>query len=206
ILSTVVSQFTSSYVFNWSKYLGERPLQYPPTFDGRIVVYPSEKEVKDYFAWRQADTHINNLYNTVFWALVQQGRLTTTEAHQKLKGTVSANKNEILFTQFGINYNTVDARYRKGSVIVRSLADDTTEAPPSAQVEVEATESLYSEASVEVIGEQDVEAQRIQRRRERKEAKKAEKVAARKREWVLSVMHCDMIGEDFWQTNPQILE
>ena len=29
--------------------------------------------------------HINNLYNTTFWALVQEGGETTTEAHQTLK-------------------------------------------------------------------------------------------------------------------------
>lgn len=31
-------------------------LLYPPTFDGRVVCYPSEKEVRDYFAWRQVDS------------------------------------------------------------------------------------------------------------------------------------------------------
>lgn len=29
--------------------------------------------------------HINNLYNTVFWALAQKGGLTTTEAEDRLK-------------------------------------------------------------------------------------------------------------------------
>lgn len=29
--------------------------------------------------------HINNLYNTVFWALVQQGGETTTQAHATLR-------------------------------------------------------------------------------------------------------------------------
>lgn len=31
-------------------------LLYPPSFDGRVVCYPSEKEVRDYFAWRQVDS------------------------------------------------------------------------------------------------------------------------------------------------------
>lgn len=31
------------------------------------------QHVRDYFAWRQADCHINNLYNTCFWALVADG-------------------------------------------------------------------------------------------------------------------------------------
>jgi tRNA(His) 5'-end guanylyltransferase len=30
-------------------------LTYPPSFDGRITIYPTEKEVRDYFSWRQVD-------------------------------------------------------------------------------------------------------------------------------------------------------
>lgn len=30
-------------------------LQYPPTFDCRLVCYPSEKNLRDYLSWRQAD-------------------------------------------------------------------------------------------------------------------------------------------------------
>ena len=29
--------------------------------------------------------HINNLYNTVFWAMVQQGGMATTQAEEQLK-------------------------------------------------------------------------------------------------------------------------
>ncbi|PPQ63238.1 hypothetical protein CVT24_005698 [Panaeolus cyanescens] len=119
IVSTLTSLFTSCYVFYWPQYFPDTPLQYPPSFDGRIVLYPTEQLVRDYFAWRQADTHINNLYNTTFWALVQQGGQTTTDAHATLRGTLSKEKNEILFSRFGINYNTIDARFRKGSVIFR---------------------------------------------------------------------------------------
>ncbi|TFK34606.1 Thg1 C terminal domain-containing protein [Crucibulum laeve] len=119
IVSTLTSLFTASYVFHWPTYFPDTSLQYPPSFDGRIVLYPGDKFIRDYFAWRQADTHINNLYNTVFWALVQQGGQTTTEAHATLRGTFSKQKHEILFSQFGINYNQLDERYRKGSVLVR---------------------------------------------------------------------------------------
>ena len=62
--------------------------------------------MRDYFSWRQADSklllisfflkkqlddkncmiaHINSLYNTAFWSLVQQGGQTTTEAHATLR-------------------------------------------------------------------------------------------------------------------------
>ena len=36
--------------------------------------------MRDYLSWRQADCHINNLYNTVFWALVLQGGLSNQKA------------------------------------------------------------------------------------------------------------------------------
>jgi len=37
-----------------------------------------------------------------------------------IQGTVSKDKNEILFSRFGINYNEIMPRYRKGSVFVRT--------------------------------------------------------------------------------------
>lgn len=38
------------------------------------------QHVRDYFAWRQADCHINNLYNTCFWALVADGEHSLLQA------------------------------------------------------------------------------------------------------------------------------
>ncbi|EMD31300.1 hypothetical protein CERSUDRAFT_109474 [Gelatoporia subvermispora B] len=128
ILTTVASLFTSSYVYHWQQYLPNTRLKYPPSFDARLVLYPSAKEVRDYFAWRQADTHINNLYNTIFWALVLQGGETTTQAHETLKGTVSKDKHEMLFSRFSINYNLLPARFRKGSILVREPIPSETEA------------------------------------------------------------------------------
>ncbi|KAF9439209.1 hypothetical protein BGZ76_008575 [Entomortierella beljakovae] len=120
IVSTVVSLFTSAYVYYWNDYFldSKRPL-YPPVFDGRAVLYPSDVEIKDYFAWRQADTHINNLFNTSFWALVEKGGLTPKAAEIRLSGTDSKDKNEMLFTEFNTNYSKLPAIYRKGSVLLR---------------------------------------------------------------------------------------
>ncbi|KAF7317260.1 Histidine tRNA guanylyltransferase [Mycena chlorophos] len=150
ILSTLTSHFTASVVFRWSTYFGNTPLQYPPTFDGRIILYPSIREVRDYFSWRQADTHVNNLYNTVFWALVQQGGQSTSEAHATLKGTQSKDKHELLFSRFNINYNSIDARFRKGSVLVRdsqpASTTDASDAAPS--VPTDAAISKKSKAKI----------------------------------------------------------
>lgn len=61
IVSTLTSYFTSCYVYHWNHYFPETPLRYPPSFDGRVVLYPLDKHVKDYFAWRQADSKYSSL-------------------------------------------------------------------------------------------------------------------------------------------------
>ncbi|KCV70766.1 tRNA(His) guanylyltransferase [Fonticula alba] len=119
IASSVSSAFSSAFVFHWAEYFPTTPLQYPPAFDSRVVSYPTVQHVRDYFSWRQADCHINNLYNTCFWALVQQGGMTPPEAEARLDGTFSNDKNELLYSQFGINYNTLSAVFRKGTFLAK---------------------------------------------------------------------------------------
>ena len=96
-----------------------------PSFDGRIVLYPSLEDLKNYLSWRQVDCHINNLYNTTFWSLVLQGGLSTTEAHQELKGSLSKDKHEILFTRFGVNYNELPAVFKRGTLLIRQVKPQT---------------------------------------------------------------------------------
>jgi tRNA(His) guanylyltransferase len=102
LTSTVISTFTAHYVMSWPRFFPDSALSSPiPTFDGRAVVYPRLDILKDYLSWRQVDCtlvasglvdlaliqtgHINNLYNTTFWALVQQGGMSNVEAEQRLK-------------------------------------------------------------------------------------------------------------------------
>ncbi|XP_063982933.1 probable tRNA(His) guanylyltransferase isoform X2 [Diachasmimorpha longicaudata] len=125
LLTYVNSLFASAYVFNWSKFFDNIPLKYPPAFDARIVLYPSDENLRDYLSWRQADVHVNNLYNTCFWNLVQKKNMTTIEAQEVLKGTLSAFKNELLFQDFGINYNNEPQMFRKGTTLFRELINDT---------------------------------------------------------------------------------
>lgn len=79
IMTYINSLFSSSYVYFWSHYFKEVKLKYPPAFDSRIVLYPTDDNLKDYLSWRQADCHINNLYNTTFWNLVLKGGLSNNE-------------------------------------------------------------------------------------------------------------------------------
>lgn len=82
-------------------------------------------------SWRQADCHINNLYNTTFWALILQGGLDNQQAEKALAGTLSSDKNELLFSKFGINYNNEPAIYKKGSVIFKDVSFNMILCPSS---------------------------------------------------------------------------
>jgi tRNA(His) guanylyltransferase len=118
IISAISSLFTSAFVMQWTHFK-PRKLEYPPSFDARAVCYPTFKNIRDYFSWRQADCHINNLYNTCFWKLVDSGK-TETDAETLLNGTFSSQKNELLFSQFNINYNNIEDVFKKGSVLFRT--------------------------------------------------------------------------------------
>ncbi|CAI6339880.1 unnamed protein product [Periconia digitata] len=128
LTTTIVSTFTANYVFAWSTYFPDTPLTPPlPSFDGRAVCYPSEVNLRDYLSWRQVDCHINNLFNTTFWALVQKGGMERRAAEEELAGTVAADKNEILFSRFGINYNNEPEIFKKGSVLYRDFSPASTQ-------------------------------------------------------------------------------
>lgn len=70
----------------WPDFFPDTPLTRPyPTFDGRTVLYPNQHILRDYLSWRQADCHINNLYNTTFWTMVLKGGMSNTDAEEALK-------------------------------------------------------------------------------------------------------------------------
>lgn len=120
LVSYVASLFTSGYMFHWARIFQHRSLAmcYPPAFDARSVLYPTDENLRDYLSWRQADAHVNNLYNTTFWNLVASG-LSNNDAENQLKGTLAKHKNEILFTQFNINYNNEPVMFRKGTILMQ---------------------------------------------------------------------------------------
>ncbi|PHH75983.1 hypothetical protein CDD82_4195 [Ophiocordyceps australis] len=182
LVSTVVSTFTANYVYSWSTYFPDTPLTFPlPTFDGRSVCYPSVQNLRDYLSWRQVDCHINNLYNTTFWALVQLGGLNNKEAEKTLTGTYAADKNEILFSRFHINYNNEPEMFKKGSVIFRDyeLVDPSAHKP-----------ACDAHAISEPAPQSKSQAEKEQKRRA-----KARVV----------VEHLDIIKDDFWDRRPWIL-
>lgn len=85
----------------------------------------------------------------------------------------------MLFSQFSMNYNSLPARYRKGSVLVREEVPTITDtvAPGDPAGVPEGTYSIAPSA----------------------------KSKKRKAETVVQVLHCDIIKDDFWNERPNIL-
>lgn len=121
LISLFSSSFTAYYMMEFQKHF-DLSSSMVPLFDARAVLYPNLEVVKDYFRWRQVDCHINNLYNTSFWKLVESG-LTNQEAENKLMGTLSSDKNEILY-KLGINYNNEPEIFKKGTIFIREPRED----------------------------------------------------------------------------------
>jgi tRNA(His) guanylyltransferase len=180
LASTVATAFTAEYCLQWPTFFPEQPLSRPfPSFDARSVPYPKRRVLRDYLSWRQADCHINNLYNTTFWSMVLKGGMEAREAEEALKGTVSGDKNEILFSRFGINYNNEPEMYRKGTVMYRSYED----------------EEQGKEGSLARAGKTSDGSSKTQLEKERKKKMKAK----------IAMEYVDIIGDAFWDDRPYIL-
>lgn len=215
IASTVVSTFTAAYIFLWNQNFSGPPpndtylrstvlaegdtaaphdshnqeqlldLMSLPTFDGRSISYPSNQNLRDYLSWRQADCHINNLYNTTFWALVLKGGMTNTDAENFLKGTLSSDKNEILWSKFAINYNNEPEIYKKGSIVLREYE---LEDIPDKQIN--STSHLDENFQIPTQGLSRTQIDKIRK------AKQKAKIVVR---------HVDLIKDDFWLQRPWLL-
>lgn len=138
--------------------------------------------------------HINNLYNTTFWALVQQGGMTHTEAEEHLKGTVSGDKNEILWSRFGINYNNEPEMYKKGSVVFREYALKDVEQAG------EENAATRSEKVAETCDEDD-EGSAPTEAISKTQAEKMRKARAKAK---VVTKHVDIIRDEFWIQRPWI--
>ncbi|KAL3423444.1 tRNA guanylyltransferase [Phlyctema vagabunda] len=183
LVTTIVSTFTAYYVHLWSSYFPSSSLTSPlPSFDGRAVQYPSIQNLRDYMSWRQVDCHINNLYNTTFWALIQNGGMDAQTAEKELAGTLSADKNEILFSRFNINYNRELDMYKKGSVIFRDY-----------ELVQPGTTEIEDEESVKAV--EQLALSKTQAEKDKKKRAKAQ----------ITVQHVDIIKDEFWERRPWLL-
>lgn len=53
--------------------------------------------------------------------MIHQGGKDAKDAEKELQGTFSSDKNELLFSRFGINYNNEPEMFKKGTVIFREV-------------------------------------------------------------------------------------
>jgi len=190
IATTIVSCFTAAYVMYFKDFFPGEELNDLPMFDGRCVCYPANEILRDYFSWRQADCHINNLYNTCFWSLVQKGGLTSEEAHKALKGTDSAAKNEMLFTKFDINYAKIEAIWRKGTIILR-IPKEITE-----NENVVTKESKDNEQNKIEETKENNEGKKVGKKTEKEDSKKLKEP---RKKWDIIMVHEDIISDSFWE-------
>lgn len=179
----------------------DTPLRSTPSFDCRAVLYPTTKHLRDYLSWRQADAHVNCQYNVCFWSLVKGGRsggggegstqpMSRSDAAAALKGTRTSEKNELLFSRFGINYSRLPARHRKGSVLVRKGDVLGEEREEDGEEEGRGEEEKEEEKGGDDGGDN---------------ASDLDGASLRKLSPGWAVIHCDIIRDDFWNARPHLI-
>jgi tRNA(His) guanylyltransferase len=125
--------------------------------------------------------------------MVQKGGLGATAAEEELKGTVSSDKNEILFSRYGINYNNEPEMFRKGSVVFREY-----ELENPANINGSEAGSVEHSTRMEANTGVPVEAAVLSKTG----ADKLRKAKAKAR---VAVEHVDIIKDEFWERRPWIL-
>jgi len=82
-------------------------------FDCRISQLPSAKKVVDYFRWRQEDANRNALNAHCYWKLRDSG-LSVKNATAQLEGMSIADKNALLFREYGVAFDHLPNWQKRG--------------------------------------------------------------------------------------------
>nr|PVC52372.1 hypothetical protein MACL_00000910 [Theileria orientalis] len=192
ILSSIVSTFSSAYCHFWNLFFPDQPLLSVPSFDGRIVLYPTYQTVVDYFSWRHVDCHINNQYNTCFWCLVLDGK-SNTEAYDWLKGTTKVEKNEYIFSSRGLNYNNLPNIFKKGTTLIK--CNNSTP-------EIESNLNDLKANDVECVPDANMvdSSRRISLTVDSSEIENLETIVKNTAlKHNILVLHCDVVKDSFWK-------
>merc|ERR1712142_149666 len=89
---------------------------------------------------------------------VLKGGMNNQEAMERLKGTLSGDKNEILFSQFQINYNDLPQVYRKGTVFYKKKVDSSVALEETNAVSISSSSTSSSTAETLVPSRENEEA------------------------------------------------
>ncbi|CAG7721747.1 unnamed protein product [Allacma fusca] len=117
IVAAIVSQFSAAFAVFWNEFFPDTELQFPPSFDCCIWALQTHQNVRDYFSWRQAECHFENLYNTAYSNLLQDG-VSKTDVEKELSGASVRVLNEILLSRFNMEYKNKPELYKQGTVII----------------------------------------------------------------------------------------
>jgi tRNA(His) guanylyltransferase len=125
-----------------------------------------------------------------------------------IQGTASAQKHELLHTKFGINYNQVSERYRKGSVLVRDvvqvwplLSRSRTNLPGEISSQPNLAQSSNGDTNTAASADHTAEALDVDAR----DTNPHVKGSKLKTRMELHMLHCDIISDEFWAARPWLL-
>lgn len=84
-----------------------------PVFDARVFVLPSDVEVANYFLWRQRDAVRNSI------TMAAQAHFSHARLHQ----VTSEKRQEMLWTEAGVNWSDYPEACKRGQVAVRAQGE-----------------------------------------------------------------------------------
>lgn len=105
------------------------------------------------------------------------------------QGTVVADKHEIMFTH-GLNYNNEPAMYKKGTVLYRNY-----ELQPPIEGSTEILQTAVAETGTDLTPTLPTELSKTALEKDKKSKQKAG----------ITIEHCDLMRDEFWQRRPWIL-
>lgn len=114
---------------------------------------------------------------------------------------MSAEKHELLHNSFGVNYNDLDPRFRKGSVIVRETIT-AADAPFNKSI-LDGTDETLAVLEHAAAAEGD---QAPRHDQDTSPPAGMQRASPQKPKRRLVVMHCDLIEDAFWTERPELLE
>lgn len=80
-----------------------------PVFDCRVWVVPNKDEAVNTILWREFDASKNSI------SMLAQSKFS----HKELDGKSGEEKQEMLFSKFGINWNDIEPRFKRGTYVQR---------------------------------------------------------------------------------------
>ena len=89
------------------RLVSDRLPEIDAVFDSRVFIIPDFREVSNYFVWRQQDCTRNSVSMAA----------SANFKHGELEGKSSADKQEMLFLEKGINWNNYATKYKRGTII-----------------------------------------------------------------------------------------